>query len=66
MTSHVHLIIGSSENPLENIIRDLKRHTSEHLQQLIKRNSKKSRREWLLAMMEKAGTENNNNCGFQL
>ena len=31
MTSHVHLIIGSSGNPLENIMRDLKRHTSEQL-----------------------------------
>ena len=66
MTSHVHLIIGSSGNPLENIMRDLKRHTSEQLHQLIKRNSKESRREWLLQMMEKAGKENSNNCGFQL
>ena len=66
MTSHVHLIIGSANNPLENIMRDLKRHTSEELHALIKRNSKESRREWLLAMMEKAGKENSNNCGFQL
>ena len=29
MTSHVHLIIGSKENPLQNIMRDLKRYTSE-------------------------------------
>lgn len=44
----------------------IKRHTSEQLHQLIKRNSKESRREWLLQMMEKAGKENSNNCGFQL
>jgi REP element-mobilizing transposase RayT len=31
MTSHIHLIIGTSANPLQNIIRDLKRHTSEQL-----------------------------------
>jgi hypothetical protein len=66
MTSHIHLIIGSAINPLENVMRDLKRHTSEELHTLIKRNSKESRREWLLAMMEKAGEENSNNCGFQL
>jgi len=66
MTSHVPLIIGSSGNPWENIMRDLKRHTSEQLHQLIKRNSKESRREWLLQMMGKAGKENSNNCGFQL
>jgi REP element-mobilizing transposase RayT len=66
MTSHIHLIIGSVGNPLENIMRDLKRHTSEELHKLIKRNSTESRREWLLAMMGKAGRENSNNCGFQL
>jgi putative transposase len=31
MTSHIHLIIGSEGNPLENTMRDLKRHTSETL-----------------------------------
>ena len=31
MMSHVHLIIGSERNPIENIMRDLKRHTSEQL-----------------------------------
>ena len=66
MTSHVHLIIGSAENPLENIMRDLKRYTSEELHQLIKRHLTESRKEWLLTMMEKAGRENSNNCGFQL
>jgi putative transposase len=66
MTSHIHLIIGSATNPLENIMRDLKRHTSEELHTPIKRDSKESRREWLLSMMEKAGKENSNNCGFQL
>jgi len=41
-------------------------YTSQELHGLIKRNSKESGREWLLAMMEKAGKENSNNCGFQL
>ena len=27
MTSHVHLIIGTTGNPLQNIMRDLKRHS---------------------------------------
>ena len=65
ITSDIHLIIGTSGNPLENIMRDLKRHTSEKLHLLIKRNATESRREWLLAMMGKAGKENSNNCGFQ-
>ena len=35
MTSHVHLIMGTTGNPLENIMRDLKRHTSEQLRKVI-------------------------------
>ena len=38
MTSHVHLIIGSSGNALSNILRDLKRHTSEELHKAIANN----------------------------
>ncbi len=66
MTSHVHLIIGSANNPLENIIRDLKRHTSEELHKMIRHHVHESRRELLLTLMQKAGKENSNNCGFQL
>ncbi|HEV8083580.1 MAG TPA: transposase [Chitinophagaceae bacterium] len=36
MTSHVHLIIGTKGNPLQNIMRDLKRHTAEMLHKSIK------------------------------
>ena len=35
MTSHVHMIIGTSGNPLQNIMRDLKRHTSDILHKSI-------------------------------
>src|SRR6185312_12553283 len=44
MTSHVHLIIGTKGNPLQNIMRDLKRHTSETLHKSIQANSSESRR----------------------
>ena len=66
MTSHVHLIIGSKGNPMSNIMRDLKRHTSEELRKAIQRNPRESRREWILKMMEEKGKENSNNIGFQL
>jgi putative transposase len=39
MPSHVHLIIGSDLNPLENIVRDMKRHTSEKMHDIIKKHS---------------------------
>ncbi len=48
MTSHVHLVIGTKGNPLSNIMRDLKRHTSEELHKAIKNNRTESRREWML------------------
>jgi hypothetical protein len=48
MTSHIHLIIGTSGNPMQNILRDLKRHTSETLHNAIRQNGTESRREWLL------------------
>lgn len=35
MTSHVHLIIGSRGNPMHNIIRDMKSHTSTNWGQLL-------------------------------
>jgi len=66
MTSHVHMIIGSNQNKLEDIMRDMKRHTSEKLKEAIKSNPQESRREWLLWMMERAGQKNSNNANFQL
>ena len=38
MTSHVHLIIGSQKNRIEDIIRDLKRHTSKTILKKISEN----------------------------
>ena len=66
MTSHVHMVIGSKGPLMQNIMRDLKRHTSETLHQQIKKHPRESRRTWMLDMMKKAGLENNNNYGFQL
>ena len=65
MTSHVHMIIGSRGNALENIMRDMKSHTSTKLKKAITENQQESRREWILWMMQRAGTKNGNNNGFQ-
>ena len=66
MTSHVHLIIGSNKEPMEDIMRDMKRHTSETLRKAIETNRTESRREWMLRLMQEAGTNNSNNSDFQL
>jgi REP element-mobilizing transposase RayT len=65
MTSHIHMIIASHGNRLENIMRDMKTHTSKKIRDAIIHNSKESRRGWLLEMMRKAGTINSNNKDFQ-
>ncbi|MDB5121845.1 MAG: Transposase like protein [Sphingobacteriales bacterium] len=65
MTSHVHTIIGTNKNKLEDIMRDRKRRTSEKLRQAILLHPKESRKEWMLWMMERAGRKNGNNIGFQ-
>jgi len=45
MPSHVRLTISSRQNPLANIIRDLKSFTSRKLRQVISDNGSESRRD---------------------
>jgi len=45
MSSHVHLIIGSQDQRIEDIIRDLKRHTSKESLKAIEENQQESRKE---------------------
>jgi len=66
MSSHLHLIISSHGSNLEDIMRDLKSHTSRELKKAIKQNQEESRREWILWMMERAGRLKANNKDFQL
>lgn len=66
MTSHVHLLISSNKDKLENIIRDMKSYTSTKLKNAIKENIQESRKEWILWMMERAGKKNSNNNDWQL
>lgn len=66
MTSHVHMIIGSGKTPMRDIVRDMKRHTSEKLRLAIRSHTGESRKEWMVAMMEAEGRNNSNNISFQL
>ena len=65
MTSHAHLIIGSSGEKMEVILQGLKSVTSRKIKEAISCNSGESRREWLLWMMERAGKLNKHNGSFQ-
>jgi putative transposase len=66
MTSHVHMIIGSHQEKLQDIMRDMKSFTSSRLRKTIQEHPEESRREWLIQMMESAGLSNNNNRDWQL
>ena len=55
MSNHVHMIIGTKGEKMENIIRDFKRHTSKTILKAIEENIQESRREWMLWMFKRAG-----------
>jgi putative transposase len=65
MNNHVHLIISSKENKLEDIIRDLKRHTSKELLETIDNNPQESRKGWMMWLFKSAGAANSNNKNYQ-
>lgn len=66
MTSHIHMIIGTLDSKLEDIMQDMKRHTSIELKKAIQNHPGESRKEWLLWLMERAGKSNSQNLDFQL
>ncbi len=65
MPSHIHMIIGSKKDKLEDIVRDMKKHTSLTLKESIKNNNFESRKEWMMWMFERAGKKNSNNNDWQ-
>ena len=66
MSSHVHMIIGTEKDDMQDIVRDMKRHTSIELRKAITENPQESRQDWMLKIMKYAGLNNSNNSGFQL
>jgi len=65
MTSHVHMIIGTRKEKMQDIVRDLKKYTSKAIINAIKENPTESRKEWMLWMIERAGKKNGNNKKYQ-
>lgn len=60
MPSHVHLIFRSSNSDPSGLIRDFKGFTARKLIKTIEENPQESRKEWILWMMERAGTKKSN------
>jgi REP element-mobilizing transposase RayT len=65
MSNHVHLIIGTRDKPMQDILRDIKRHTSKKITKAISENTQESRREWMLWFFEREGKINPNNERYQ-
>jgi REP element-mobilizing transposase RayT len=65
MTSHVHLIISSSGQPLNDIVRDFKQYTSKELIRAIKEGPE-SRRVWLLRKFHYAGGRIKRNSHYKV
>ncbi|MEN0054101.1 MAG: transposase [Mucilaginibacter sp.] len=65
MSNHVHLIIGTNNKPMQDILRDIKRHTSKAIIKAISENLQESRREWMLWFFEREGKNNVNNERYQ-
>jgi REP element-mobilizing transposase RayT len=65
MSNHVHLIIGTKDKPMQDILRDIKRYTSKALTKAIGENGQESRREWMLWFFEREGKANPNNEKYQ-
>jgi putative transposase len=54
-----------SNNTLSDIMRDMKKYTAMQLIKNIKENPRESRKEWMVAIFEKAGKYNSNNTNYQ-
>lgn len=66
MSNHVHMIVRAKEGyQLSDILRDFKKFTSKGIIKSIQQEGE-SRKEWMLALMQHAGSRNGNNQGFQV
>ncbi|GAB2518111.1 REP-associated tyrosine transposase [Spirosoma aerophilum] len=66
MTNHLHMIVGSNKDPIQYIMRDMKRHTSTQLFPMIENDSEESRRGWMCWIFKRAGLSNPANNVHQL
>jgi putative transposase len=65
MSNHIHLVLSAKDNNTSGILRDFKKHTCKKLIEAIKNHPQESRREWMLEIFLKAGTENSHNKVYQ-
>jgi len=65
MPNHIHLIIGTQGQPIQDILRDFKSYTSRRIKEVIADHPKESRREWLMAIFTGSCSLNKHDHGWQ-
>jgi len=66
MSNHIHLIASADEGKeLADIMRDMKKFTSQRIIAAIEANVHESRKDWLIWMFKRAGAANKNNETYQ-
>lgn len=66
MSSHIHLIISQrGDQSLSDIIRDLKKYTSNNIYKAIEENPRESRKSWMVWIFKSNGEFNRNNENHQ-
>ncbi|MDR9417985.1 REP-associated tyrosine transposase [Gracilimonas sp.] len=66
MNDHIHLIIGTQDQPMQNIIRDFKSFTSRKIRKKMFKNRRNVKISKIYKEMLKAGAANSNNKDWQL
>jgi len=66
MSNHMHLIASANEGKqMADIMRDMKKFTSQRIIAAIEASTQESRKDWLLWMFKRAGAANKNNETYQ-
>ncbi len=66
MTNHLHLIVQAGKTlPLSDILRDFKKHTAKSIIKSIEKNTKESRKAWMLEKFLYHGHHYSNNQKYQ-
>ncbi len=65
MPSHIHLIFRDANKEPSKLLKEFKTFTSKQLAKAIAENEQESRQEWILKMMEEAGSTKSNVKHFQ-
>ncbi|HEX8529225.1 MAG TPA: transposase, partial [Cytophagales bacterium] len=61
-----HLLVGTRQKPLNDILRDFKAFTSRRIRERIHEHPQESRKAWMLWLIQRAGTRDGHNDEWQL